>query len=112
MRATRRRRPRAALRVATDQRPDAALRWALADWLLYRRLSGREVARRAGLARATVQRLTSGRSHRVDLRTLASLCRALDLAPADLIVWQGHDPLPAGARGRARQLHLPGRAWR
>jgi DNA-binding Xre family transcriptional regulator len=110
MRATRRRRPRAgrALLVAADQRPDADLRWALGDWLLYRRIAGRELARRVGLGRTTVQRLASGRARRVDLHTLAALCRALDLAPADLIVWQGQDPLPPGARGRARQLRL----WR
>ena len=88
------------------------LQWALSDWLRYRRLSGRELARRAGLSRATVQRLTSGHAHRVDLRTLAALCRTLDLAPGDLIVWQGHDPLPPGARARSLQLRLPGRAWR
>ncbi len=65
------------------------------------------------LIKATsIHRLASGRGHRVHLRTLAALCRALDLAPGDLIVWQGHDPLPLGARSRARQLRLPGRAWR
>ena len=92
--------------------PSSVLRWALADWLLYRRLSRREVARRAGLGRTTVQRLASGRAHRADLRTLAGLCQALDLSPADLVVWQGQDPLPPGARSRALQLRLPGNGWR
>jgi len=48
----------------------------------------------------------------VGLRTLAAVCRALDLAPGDLIVWTGDDPLPPGARARALQLTLPGRGWR
>ncbi|HEY7067472.1 MAG TPA: helix-turn-helix transcriptional regulator [Chloroflexota bacterium] len=95
-----------------ERQPGDELRWALADWLRYRRLSGRELARRAGLGRATVQRLASQRAHRVGLRTLAALCRALDLAPADLIVWGNQDPLPPGARARSLQLHLPGRGWR
>ncbi len=114
MQVTRRRRRRAeaAGRRAADRRDAETLRWALADWLLYRRLSGRELARRAGLGRTTVQRLASGRANRVGLRTLGALCRTLDLTPADLIVWQGQDPLPPGARARALQLRLPGRGWR
>jgi DNA-binding Xre family transcriptional regulator len=89
-----------------------ALRWAVADWLLYRRLSGRELARRAGVGRMTVQRLATGRAHSAGLRTLAALCRALDLTPGDLIVWSNQDPLPPGARARTLQLYLPGRGWR
>src|SRR3954471_22748545 len=93
-------------RAASD-----ALRWALADWLQFRRLSRRELARRAGLGRTTVQRLASGHAHRVELRTLAAVCRALDLAPSDLLVWGNADPLPPGARTRTLQLRLPGRGW-
>jgi putative transcriptional regulator len=92
--------------------PGEPLRWALADWLLYRRISGRELARRAGLSRSTIHRLTSGHGQRVDLRTLARVCRVLDLTPGEIIVWQHDDPLPPGGRGRARQLRLPGRGWR
>lgn len=94
------------------ERAAEPLRWALADWLFYRRLSGREIARRSHVARSTIQRLASGHGRAVDLRILASLCRALDVTPGDLLVWHGDDPLPAGARERARQLRLPGRAWR
>ncbi len=92
--------------------PSEPLRWALADWLLYRRLSGRELARRAGLSRSTVHRLARGRGERADLRTLARLCRALAVSPGELVVWEGDDPLPAGGRGRARQLAFRGRGWR
>jgi DNA-binding Xre family transcriptional regulator len=88
------------------------LRWALGDWLLYRRLSGRELARRTALGRSTVQRLASGRTHSVELRVLARLCQALELTPGDLIVWRSQDPLPPGARSRALQRGLPGRGWR
>jgi DNA-binding Xre family transcriptional regulator len=84
----------------------------VADWLLYRRLSGRELARRAGIGRTTVQRLASGRANRVGLRTLAAICRALELTPGELIVWGNEDPLPPGARARTLQLRLPGRGWR
>ena len=103
--------------LATRRRPpqppaDDTLRWALADWLLYRRLSGRELARRAGVSRSTVQRLTSGRGQGVELETLARLCRALNVAPGDLVVWQCDDPLPSGGRARARQLAFRGRLWR
>jgi DNA-binding Xre family transcriptional regulator len=111
---TRRRRTRAG-RARHDAGTPAvsdALRWAVADWLQYRRLSGRELARRAGLGRTTVQRLTSGRAHRVGLRTLAAVCRALELSPGELIVWGNQDPLPPGARARTLQLRLPGRGWR
>jgi DNA-binding Xre family transcriptional regulator len=113
MRAVRRKRPRvaSAVRPGADPAGDVPLRWALADWLFYRRLSGREFARRASLGHATVQRLVSGHTRRVELRTLAALCRVLHVTPADLIVWQGQDPLPPGARSRARQLRLPGRNW-
>ena len=114
MQATRRRRgPAGQARRRTSERASSeALRWAVADWLLYRRLSGRELARRAGLGRTTVQRLASGRAHRVELRTLAAVCRALGLAPGELIVWGSQDPLPPGARARTLQLRLPGRGWR
>jgi len=112
MTAPRRRRARAENRRAGGASPGEPLRWALADWLMYRRISGRELARRAGLSRSTIHRLTSGHGQRVDLRTLARVCRALELSPGEIVVWQHDDPLPPGGRGRARQLTLPGRGWR
>ncbi len=112
MRSSRRRTGpgRAAARRA-ERSAEARLRWAVGDWLAVRRLSRRELARRAGLSRRTVERLASGRALRVELQTLARVCRALELAPPDLIVWEGQDPVPPGVRARARQLRLPGRAW-
>jgi|SRR5581483_1799501 len=110
--AARRRRARAGRPRGGPAPPGEPLRWALADWLLYRRLSGREVARRTGLSRSTMYRLTSGRAQRVDLGTLARLCQALDVSPGELVVWKSDDPLPAGGRGRARQLAFRGRGWR
>ena len=98
--------------IARHEGVQIEARWALADWLLYRRISGRELARRAGLSRSTIHRLTSGHGQRVDLRTLARVCRVLDLTPGEIVVWQHDDPLPPGGRGRARQLRLPGRGWR
>jgi len=40
------------------------------------------------------------------------VCRALGLAPVDVVVWDGEDPLPQGGRARTLQLRLPGQGWR
>ena len=48
-------------------------------------LSQAELAARAGVSRATINRIENGRSRTVNLDMLAAIAKALDVAPAALI---------------------------
>lgn len=50
-----------------------------------RRMSISELQRRTGLSYVTLHNLYSDKSHRVDFKTLDSICRALEVQPGDLL---------------------------
>lgn len=57
------------------------------------RLTLRGLAAQADVPKDLVYRLDAGQARYVDLEALASLCRVLDCAPADILAWtNGADP--------------------
>jgi DNA-binding Xre family transcriptional regulator len=51
------------------------------------RLSLRGLAARAGVPKDLVYRLDAGEARYIELDALTSLCRVLDCAPSDILVW-------------------------
>jgi len=51
------------------------------------RITLRGLAARAGVPKDLVYRLDAGEARYIELDALASLCRVLDCAPADILVW-------------------------
>ena len=54
------------------------------------RISLRGLATQAGVPKDLVYRLDAGQARYVELDALASLCRVLGCAPADILTWSGH----------------------
>ena len=54
------------------------------------RVTLRGLASQANVPKDLVYRLDAGQARYVDLDALASLCRVLGCAPADILVWNGH----------------------
>lgn len=75
--------------VAEGDKPhegEDMLRWRLGEVVRARALSQREVARRSGLTRNTIDRLVKTTTLvRIEGETLARLCAALDIQPGELI---------------------------
>jgi DNA-binding Xre family transcriptional regulator len=61
-----------------------------------RRITLRGLAARAGVPKDLVYRLDAGEARYIDLEALSSLCRVLDCAPADILVWHNGEQ-PSGA---------------
>jgi DNA-binding Xre family transcriptional regulator len=53
------------------------------------RISLRGLATQAGVPKDLVYRLDAGQARYVELDALASLCRVLGCAPADILTWNG-----------------------
>lgn len=68
------------------QRPVTPLRIEVRAMREAKGWSQGELAERAGVTRATVNRIEMGRTRSIDLDTLEKLARALDVAPGLLIV--------------------------
>ena len=69
------------------------LHWRLGAVLGERRLSQREVARRSGLTRNTVDCLAKATTlRRIEGKTLDRLCAALPCQPGELLRWVAEDP--------------------
>lgn len=58
---------------------------ALLEVLARKRLKMAELSRRTGIAYSTINNFANERVERVDLKTLARICSALDCQPADLL---------------------------
>lgn len=54
------------------------------------RVTLRGLAARAGVPKDLVYRLDAGEARYIELDALASLCRVLGCAPADILVWADH----------------------
>lgn len=63
----------------------------LSDILKERKMSRRELARRAQLNTNTVCKLAQGTPHRLDLQTLERVCAALEVQVGELLVWVAED---------------------
>lgn len=63
-------------------------------------LSQRELAKRAGLRRATIAKAETGKTKGIDYDTLSRLADVLDIAPGDLF---GRTVAPKSATGRVRR---------
>ena len=55
------------------------------------RVTLRGLAARAGVPKDLVYRLDAGEARYIELDALASLCRVLGCAPADILVWADHE---------------------
>ena len=69
------------------------IRVRLDQLLMQRRMSLAELADRVGITAANLDVLKSGQARAVRFATLAALCRELDCAPGDLLVYE---PGPQG----------------
>ncbi len=58
---------------------------ALLEVLARKRMKMAELSRRTGIAYSTINNFANERVERVDLKTLARICTALDCQPADLL---------------------------
>jgi putative transcriptional regulator len=58
---------------------------ALLEVLARRRMKMAELSRRTGIAYSTINNFANERIERVDLKTLARICSALDCQPGDLL---------------------------
>lgn len=58
---------------------------ALLEVLARKRLKMAELSRRTGIAYSTINNFANERIERVDLKTLARICSALDCQPGDLL---------------------------
>ena len=61
--------------------------------LAQRRMSLSELADRVGIAGEQLEVLRSGRARAVRLTTLDALCRELNCAPGDLLVYEPFEPV-------------------
>lgn len=55
------------------------------------RVTLRGLAARASVPKDLVYRLDAGEARYIELDALASLCRVLGCAPADILVWTDHE---------------------
>jgi DNA-binding Xre family transcriptional regulator len=55
------------------------------------RITLRGLAAQAGVPKDLVYRLDAGEARYIELDALASLCRVLGCAPADILIWVDHE---------------------
>ena len=63
----------------------------LLEVLARKRMKMAELSRRTGIAYSTINNFANERVERVDLKTLARICSALDCQPADLLECMPHE---------------------
>jgi transcriptional regulator with XRE-family HTH domain len=59
----------------------------LKEWRMRRGLTQAQLAELAGVRRAMLSEIESGRRTNIELHTVALLCDALDVSPAQLLRW-------------------------
>lgn len=69
------------------------------DTLLWeRRMTVRELARRSGLGELTLQKIRNNPYEGMKLDTAAKICRALEITPDILLIWETeHNTTPVAA---------------
>ena len=63
----------------------------LAAMLAERGMSRRELARQSGLNLATICKLANADHRMIHIQTLERVCAALQMQPAELLVWEPDD---------------------
>ena len=61
------------------------IHFRLSSILGHRRIKMTELAKRSGISYPTINRLYHEKTNRIDYKTLDRLCRALNVAPGDLL---------------------------
>lgn len=62
-----------------------------------RKLTYRTIAEETGISTATLTLYMSQKADRIDLTTLATLCKYLGVQPGDLLIYTEHPPTPPPA---------------
>jgi putative transcriptional regulator len=78
--------------------PDVAVRFRL-DALLSDELTQSEVARRSGVSLNTINAIANNKTKQVSLATLDAICKALEIEPGELFMFEDDRPR-AKRRGR------------